>query len=539
MKPIVLAILDGWGISPVWGGNAIEMSSPHHFNELWRDYPHLILRSMFGRTDKGILANSEIGHMMIGSGRDIISDCELIDAQIADDSFYSNPGLLSAIEYAAKRNSNLHLIHMISEGCIHSSLRHLLAMLNFCKRQHFQRVFIHAITDGKDVEETSARVYLKRLTDEMTRLGIGKIATVSGRLYAMDRDNHWDRTGSYYKTITGRKVGSKALDAHQAIEQAYRSGLSDEYIPPTVIFDNGFPVSFIKNDDSVILANYRSDRERQLLMALRGFHKFGWFDRPLENLKVSSILKYHFAEYLTKNVETIFIEDKISETLPEIISKNSLKQLKVSESEKLAHVTYFFNGGVDLPLPGEDRKIIKSSDVISFNLDPAMKAVEITDTIIHAVSENKYTLITANFANVDEVAHSGDIMATAKAVEVVDQSLSQLKELVENDRITLIVTADHGNGEAMLGTRYNAGRETFHTINPVPFILVDKNIKISSPLPSDKLDLLTQIAQSNYSLKDIAPTILEMLKLKKPPVMTGNSLLSALRINWSTNERPD
>jgi len=537
MKPIVLAILDGWGISPVWGGNAIEMSSPRHFDGLWRDYPHLILKSMFGRTDKAILANSEIGHMMIGSGRDIISDCELIDVQIADESFFSNPGLLSAIEYAVKNNSNLHIIHMISEGCIHSSLRHLIALLSFCKRQHFQRVYIHAITDGRDTEETSASIYLRRLTDEMSRIGVGKIASVCGRYYAMDRDNHWERTASYYKTILGRKIESKVLDPHQALEQAYQAGLTDEYIPPTLIFEHGFPVSFIKSNDSVIVANYRSDRVRQLLMALKGFHKFSFFEKPLNGLKISAILKYHFAEYLTKNVQTIFGEDKVEKTLSEILSKNSLKQLKVSESEKLAHVTYFFNGGVNLPFPGEDRKIIKSSDVVSFNLDPAMKSVEITNTIFNAVNDHKYSLIIANYANVDEVAHSGDIVAASKAVDFIDQALASLRQLAEEEKITLIITADHGNGEAMLGTNNSASRETFHTINPVPFIMVDKNIKSNSPLPTDKLDILTQIAQSHYSLKDIAPTILEMLQLNKPAEMTGKSLLPALRINWSPNER--
>jgi 2,3-bisphosphoglycerate-independent phosphoglycerate mutase len=538
MKPIVLAILDGWGISPVWGGNAIEMNSPAHFNQLWRDYPHLILKSVFGRSDKKILANSEIGHMMIGSGRDIISDCELIDSQIIDPNFFNNAGLRSAIEYAVRYNSNLQIIQMVSEGCIHSSLRHLIAILNFCKRQNFNRVYVHAITDGRDVEEVSAGIYIKRLTDEMTRLGVGKIASIAGRFYGMDRDNHWERTSAYYKMITGKKIINKSLDPHQAIEQSYRNKISDEFIPPTTIFENGFPVSIIKNDDSIILGNFRSDRVRQLLQALRGYHKFGWFDRPLANIKLSSILKYHFAEYLTRDVQTIFSEDQISSTLPEILSRMNLKQLKVAESEKLAHVTYFLNGGVDQPYPGEDRKIIKSADVVSFNLDPKMKAAEITETIVSAVAEQKYTLIAANYANVDEVAHTGDIIAASKAVDAVDKSIASLVELVDANKITLIITADHGNGEAMVTAGDNRSPETFHTVNPVPFILADASLKNSATRQSDRLDLLTQIAQCRYSLKDVAPTILEMLKIEKPAVMTGSSLLPALRITWSPNENP-
>jgi 2,3-bisphosphoglycerate-independent phosphoglycerate mutase len=533
MKPIVLAILDGWGISPVWGGNAIEMNSPSHFNALWRNYPHLILRSVFGRSDKKLLANSEIGHMMIGSGRDLVSDCQFIDSQISQPEFYNNESLRQAIEFATRYNSNIEIIQMVSEGCIHSSLQHLVALLNFCKRQNFNRVFIHAITDGRDVDEVSAGIYIKKLSDEIDRLKVGKIASVSGRFYAMDRDDHWDRTATYFKAVTGKKYKLKALNAHQAIEQAYQNRVSDEFIEPTIIHENGFPVSFLKNNDAVILSNFSSDRMKQLVMCLGGYKKFGLFDQTLQNIKLFSLLKFHFAEYLTKNIQPILQESKISKTLPEVVSQNFFKQLKIAESEKLAHVTYFLNGGVDEPFKDEDRQIIKSSDVTSFDKDPTMKAKEITDSIIKAVESNRYALITVNYANVDEVAHSGDILATSKAVEEVDKCLARLTKLVDENKITLVITADHGNGESMVSGKIG-NPETFHTMNPVPFVFADKRYQKNLSVKDNKIDLLTQIAQTQYSLKDIAPTILEMLNIKKPVEMTGKSLFNALRVKWSS-----
>lgn len=537
MKPIVLAILDGWGISPVWGGNAIEMSSPKNFNNLWRNYPHLILRSIFGRTDKRILSNSEIGHMMIGSGRDIVSDCQFIDSEIAKPEFYQNPNLLNAIAHANRYNSTLQLIGMVSEGCIHSSLKHLEMILRFCKKNNFNRVAIHAIADGRDVEEVSAGIYIDKLNKLISDLGVGKIASIAGRFYAMDRDNNWDRISAYFKTITGVKTSAKALDSKQIIETAYKNKISDEFIIPTVIYENGFPVSLLKDNDSVVLFNFRSDRMRQLLMAILGYKKFSIFAHSLNNLRVTSILKYHFEEYLTRKVAVIFPELQIKETLSEILSSNHLNQLKIAESDKLAHVTYFLNGGVDEPYQGEERKIIKSAVVKSYDEDPEMRSVEITDTIIDAIKQNKYSVIFVNYANVDEVAHSGDILATSKAVDAVDKSLGKLLKLVEQDQITLIATADHGNGESMVTAEKRYNPETFHTINPVPFILADKRLKLPNNSPNtSRSELLLEIAKSNYSLKDIAPTILEMLRISKPNIMTGVSLLKNLNINNSTNE---
>lgn len=536
MKPIVLTILDGWGISPVWGGNAIEMSSPKNFNRLWREYPHLVIKSMFGRSERKILANSEIGHMMIGSGRDIVSDCQLIDNEIVKPEFYVNQELRDSLAYASKYNSDLHIIGMISEGCIHSSLCHIIAILRFCKRNHFHKVVVHAITDGRDVEEVSAGIYLDRLQTEITNLGVGKIASVSGRYYAMDRDNNWDRIKTYYQTITGQKVNVKALDAKQAVQQAYKNNTSDEYIQPIAIFENGFPVGQIKDNDAIILANFRSDRARELLLALRGFRKFGFFDKSLRNLHISTILKYHFAEYITSGIKPIFQEAKIENTLSETLSKHFLFQLKIAESEKLAHVTYFVNGGVDKPFDKEDRVIIKSSDE-SPKINPSMKAKEITEAIKKGISEKKYALIIVNFANVDEVAHTGDLLATSKAVDAVDAEIGVLLKLAEEDKITLIITADHGNGESLINTERVYNPETFHTINPVPFILCDSRIQnLQSVNNTSKTDLLTEIAGSHYSLKDIAPTILNMLQIEKPEDMTGVSLLPDLKINWKSNE---
>lgn len=539
MKPIVLAILDGWGVSPVWGGNAIEMNSPSNFNRLWRTYPHLVLRSFFASyTSRGSNANSEIGHMMIGSGREIMSDCELIDREVGKPEFFTNPELLSTIDYAGRFNSDIHLVGMISEGCIHSSLTHLIALLRFYKRNGFTRVYIHAITDGRDVEEVSASIFLDKLLAEIRTLGIGKIASICGRFYAMDRDNHWDRTELFYTSLIGQKITAKAMDPKQAIHQAYVKQISDEFIPPTSIYENNFPVGIIKNNDAVVLFNFRSDRIRQLVLALTGSKRFSWFAKQPMNLKITSILKYHFSEYQNKNIQPVFPEAEIKGSLSQILSEHYIPFLKVAETEKLAHVTYFFNGGIDKPYPGEDRSIVKSADVQSFIKDPSMKSAQITEIIKNAVLKQHYKLIVVNYANIDEVAHTGDILATSKAVEAVDTALFELGELVNQDKITLIVTADHGNGEQMVNREHLNEPETFHTMNPVPFIFADKSYQAAFNQQDDTgpLDLLTLIAQSKYSLKEIAPTILEMLNIPKPAEMTGQSLLGILNLSRKVNE---
>lgn len=528
MKPIVLAILDGWGLSPGWGGNAIEMQNPDNFNYLWRKYPHMVLKSFFSTSKtRGSLANSEIGHMMIGTGREIMSDCEFIDDQMQKSDFLRNTELLQSIEHAIRYNSDIHLIGMISEGCVHSSYRHLKSLLVFFKRNNFSRVFIHAITDGIDDDPGSGAVYIHQLLQDIAEIGVGRLATVCGRFYAMDRDNHFDRIEKFYRCITGSKIYAKALDAKQAVHQAYDAKLKDENIPATTIIENGFPVGYLKNHDSVILTNFRSDRMRQLVLSLLQIKKYGLFSNAPVNLRISSILKYHFKEYENKNLSPVFPEKEIEKSLPELLSLHHINVLKVAESEKLAHVTYFFNGGRDKPFPGEKRIIIKSADVISFSSLPEMSSAEITSTIVDAVDKNVYGLIVVNYANVDEVAHTGDITATADAVKAVDQALGTLKDLAEKNKVTLIVTADHGNGEKMIGNKYVGQSEAFHTYNPVPFILVDNDLATRYVISNN--DILSLVAKSSHSLSDIAPTILEIFRIKKPVEMIGESLLSKLQ----------
>jgi 2,3-bisphosphoglycerate-independent phosphoglycerate mutase len=535
MKPIVLTILDGWGISPTWGGNAIEMYSPQNFNALWRRFPHLILRTFYyGQNGRGMIANSEIGHMMIGAGRDITPDCSMVDQKISTVDFFSNQELLQSINHANKFNSNIHLIGMLSEGCIHSSLRHTIALLRFFKANNFPRVFLHLITDGRDVDEVSANIYLEFLQKEINNLSLGVIASVSGRYYAMDRDGHWDRTRVYFQTITGFRPQQKALDARQALHQAYQKKVTDEFIVPTLIYESNYPAGIVKNNDAVILTNFRSDRMRQLLLSLSGAMTGGIFSQKVHNLRISTLVRYHFSEYDEKNISPIFSENPVDNTLSEVLNQNQIKFLKISETDKLAHVTYFLNCGRDASYENEDREIIKSADVQSFRQDPKMKAREITEAIIRDAKSKRHQLIIANYANVDELAHTGDILSTSKAVEEVDLMLGKLNEAVEKNLITLIVTADHGNAEQMVNDNSPFDPETFHTLNPVPFILADNRLvkksdaKNRSPLP---LDMLTQIAQSRNSLKDIAPTVLDLLNLNKPVEMNGNSLLKILNIN--------
>lgn len=538
MKPIVLAILDGWGISPAWGGNAIEMYSPTNFNRLWRSYPHLILKSIYSdQKSLRVLANSEIGHMMIGSGRNIFSDSEIIDTELYRPDIDNNPTLQNAVNFSRQYDSEIHLLGIASEGKIHGSLEHIIKLLGYLKRHGAPRVCLHLITDGRDVEESTAGIYIAKVEQAIKKIGIGKIASISGRFYAMDRDNHWDRSERYVNSISGNKILAKALDPMQVVHQAYDNNVTDEMIPPTMIYENGFPVGIIRNNDVVILTNYRSDRMRQLYLLLSGIKKTGWFQKQIHNLRILTFLGYHFSEYSDRLSQAIFPEEILKNVLVEVLSNHYLTTTKVAESEKLAHVTYFFNGGIDQPFAREKRVIIKSLDVDSFAEKPEMKAKEISDAIFKEVALGEAKLIVANYANLDEVAHTGDILATSKAVSFLDGEIGRLANEAENGRFSLILTADHGNAEQMVSSLKNYNPETFHTVNPVPFIYIDKEAKLSvgSDIPS-QIDMMSLVAKSQYSLKDIAPTLLDLLGIPIPPEMTGVSLTEFLSIKEKVNE---
>lgn len=529
--PIVLAILDGWGMSAAWGGNAISMSSPKTMNSLWRDYPHAILQAF--RQVAGnykMVGNSEIGHSSIGAGKIVFQDLERITETIMNKTFFQNQALVDACRNAASYNSSLHLIGLVSDGGIHSHIDHLYALLKLAKFYNLPKVYIHVITDGLDTGSTSGIDFIVNLEKQIAEIGIGEIATVTGRHWAMNRDNHWENISkSLQAMIYGS--GNFSSSATEAISSGYKSGYTDQFIPPTVIKNDRGPIGRIVDNDSVIFFNYRPDRARQLTLALLGMHDMGSKYPAPHSIFFVSFTTYYLPASIEAKIHIAFPSEKIENTLGGIISKSGLNQFRIAESEKYPHISYFFNCGQEELMSGEERVIIESSDVKSFDLKPEMEAAEVAKKLIEAVKSKKYQFILVNFANVDSVGHSGDLIATTKAVEVVDNAIKELAKAVLAINATLIVTADHGNAEQMIQVTGGHDRETFHSLSPVPFILVREDLYGKNKALSSSGDILSSMISSKRSLADIAPTILELLNIPKPDSMTGQSLLSEIIIN--------
>lgn len=530
-KPIILIILDGWGLSPSWGGNAIAMNNPPNINSFWRHYPHKILQAfqpIAGET--GNVANSEIGHASIGTGRMIDQDLNDINRTIRDGSFYRNPVLLEACQKVKENKSNLHLIGLVSDGGIHAHIKHLFALLELARKEKVKKVFIHVITDGRDSEATSAIKYLTDLEDKIKELGIGQIATISGRYYAMDRNQHWQRISLAYKAqVTGE--GRKENDPLKAISSLYCDGFTDEFIPPTVISKNHKPLTKVQNKDSVIFFNFRADRARQLTQAYLNPKIYkSLLGRKLPLLKIHFITLTDYKLNLP-NFDIVFPSVKIESNLSKILSDHGLKQVHIAESEKYAHVTYFFNGGQETAYANEERIIIPSANIPSYDQKPEMSADQISQKVIQTIKSKKYDFILINFANVDMVGHTGNILATTKAVEVVDKNVAKIvKESLKTNGL-VILTADHGNAEQMITVqKKKQDPETLHSLNPVPFILIAKefrkNLWQSASVPNELP--LSEILATRNTLADITPTILNLLNISKPTGMTGYSLLKEL-----------
>lgn len=527
-KKIMLLILDGWGLSPSWGGNAISLNNPKHINDLWRNYPHKILRAYDRSVSKtGYIGNSEIGHTAISAGKFIIPNLDYINSHIADQSFTENKVLRLAADNCRKHGSALHLIGMISDAGIHSHLDHLYALLRFAKAENLPKVYIHAITDGRDTGPTDAIIYMSKLVEEIARIGIGEVATVSGRYYAMDKGNHYERINLAYKAIV-QGVGDIGIDPRQVISRSYEKGYTDEYIPPTVIAKNKQPTCRINDFDSVIMFNHRADRMQELCAAVIGKFKSGWGFKRLYNLFTVTLTDYFFQEF-NYDYKVAFKRPETVPNLAQILSNNGFKQFHIAESEKSSHVTYFFDGGRLESYPGEDWKIVPSPNINDFTKAPQLSASAITDQIIAAAKSNKYQFIVANYANVDVLGHSGDIRATAQAVEYVDAEVGRLYDLARQTGFAMIITADHGNAEQMIRvTDSSPDKEIVHTINPVPFILVEGEPKTYSFRNISGDNMLSDILRSDGTLADIAPTILELFGLPKPPEMEGVSLMGRL-----------
>ena len=491
---LLLAILDGWGYREERYGNAIAYAHTPNMNSFIKKYPFTVLQA--GGTAVGLpegqMGNSEVGHINIGAGRIVYQDSLRILKAIEDGSFFENRVLKKAMEKAKK--TKLHLIGLIGPGGVHALPEHLFALLKMAKENGLKNVAIHCFTDGRDTPPKSALEYVRQIQRKIDEIGIGEIATIVGRYYAMDRDKRWERTKKAYEMLTQGK-GRKAENAEEAVKEAYEKGETDEFIQPTVVKKTS-----IKDGDVVIFFNFRPDRSRQLTQAFVD-NKFKEFERKKLNLHFVTMTRYMDG----LGVEIAFDKVMLKNTFGEVISKNGMMQLRIAETEKYAHVTFFFNGGREKPFDGEERCLIPSPKVATYDMKPEMSAYEVTREVIKKIREKKYDVIVLNYANPDMVGHTGVWEAAVKAVEVVDECIGKVIDAVLEQKGIAIITADHGNAEEMLE---DGNPKTAHTTNPVPFILVGKEAKLRKG-----------------NLGDIAPTMLDLLGIKKPKEMTGKSLI--------------
>lgn len=504
-KPVVLAILDGWGLKRRRYGNAIAAANTPEMTRILNECPHTVL--MASGSDVGlpprVMGNSEVGHLNIGAGRVTPQDLVRINNAIKESRFASNRVLLKVLGNARIHNSSIHLMGLLSDGGVHSHIRHLFALLALVKRRNITKVYVHPFLDGRDTPPVSASKYLMALEKRLFQLKIGRIATIMGRYYSMDRDNRWDRTANAYSAISlGR--GLKAGSASKALKNAYERGETDEFVQPTVIGS----YSGMADGDSAVFFNFRSDRPRQLV---RSFieKEFDFFDRKM----VPKIHLVCMTEYdRLYGLPVAFPPLHTRNSLGEVISHLGLKQLRIAETEKYAHVTFFFNGGKENPYSNEDRILVPSPKVATYDLQPEMRAFEVTRILAKQIRSSQYDFILVNYANPDMVAHTGNFSATIKALEVVDKCIGEIISATDAAGGLCIVMADHGHAEEMLD--YHTGKpRTAHTLNPVPFILVsNKHYKLKPG-----------------RLADVAPTILYLMRVRKPKEMTGYSLLRSKR----------
>jgi len=497
-KKVILLVLDGWGLSDEKKYNAIAQAETPNFDYLWNNFPHTKLEASGSAVGlpEGQMGNSEVGHLNIGAGRIVYQDLEKINKAIEDNLLEKNPLLVKVFEKVKKYNSTLHIKGLVSPGGVHSHTDHLYALINLAKKAGAPRIFIHAFTDGRDTPPKSAEKYIEELEKVCKESGIACVASVSGRYYAMDRDNNWERTTCAFNAIT-KGEGKKYSSASEAIRESYKSGKTDEFIEPCVLpVANGKTCEVIDHD-AMIFFNFRSDRARQMAKK---------FSEECHAQDFSYITMTGYDESLP--AKALFGGENIKDNLTEIISKNNLKQLHIAETEKFAHVTSFFDGGKEDAYPNEDRKLIESNKISTHDLMPEMKAKEIADEIINAIQKENYGFIVANFANLDMVGHTGKIKEAVIATETVDFNLGRIIKEAEKKDYVLIVTADHGNAEKMFDLKTNQSH-TAHTGSPVPFIIMKKDLKLSV----------------KGKLADVAPTILEIMGIGKPKAMTGKSLI--------------
>ena len=509
MKPCMLIILDGWGYKPQSAFNATEACHPINFERLWREYPHTTLKAsgLAVGLPEGIMGNSEVGHLNIGAGRIIYQDLLRIDRAVADGSFAQNEVLRDAMTKVAA-GGKLHLIGLLSDGGVHSQLTHCYALLDMAQDLGVKNTCVHAILDGRDTPPSSGVSYIQKLESHMAAGGYGRIATICGRYYAMDRDNRWDRVSRAYELYTAAK-GIEEHSAEAAIRNAYARGETDEFVQPVFIADNaGMPLGKIEDDDVVVFFNFRADRAREITRAFteQDFQGFTRAQRPkLKEYVCMTMYDEHFG------LPMAYGPEHYANVLGEVVGKAGLQQLRIAETEKYAHVTYFFNGGEEMPFANEDRCLIPSPrDVATYDFRPQMSAYAVTDEVLHCLDSGKYGFAVLNYANPDMVGHTGIMEAATVACYVADECLGKVIAKLNEKGWGAIVTADHGNAEVMQDE--NGQPQTAHTTNPVPCIIVDERFKGTA-------------LRQDGSLCDLAPTLLAMMGLEQPQEMTGLSLL--------------
>ena len=507
-KPTVLMILDGFGLNDKTEGNAVAQANKPNIDALMKDYPWVKGNASglaVGLPD-GQMGNSEVGHMNMGAGRIVYQELTRITKEIEDGDFFKNEALLAGMKNVKDNGSALHLYGLLSDGGVHSHITHLFGLLEMAKKEGLDKVYVHCFLDGRDTAPTSGKGFIEELEAKMKEIGVGEIATINGRYYAMDRDNRWDRVEKAYKAIT-EGVGETADSAVAAIDASYAKDVTDEFVVPTVIMKNGAPTATVQDNDTIIFFNFRPDRAREMTRAFCD-DKFTGFDRPF--IKTTFVCFKDYDETIPNKL-IAFEKEHIVNTFGEYLAKCGKTQLRLAETEKYAHVTFFFNGGVEEPNVDEARLLVNSpKDVATYDLKPEMSAPEVGMDLVEAIKSDKYDVIVINFANPDMVGHTGVIPAAIKAVERVDGLVGDAVQAVKDMDGVLFICADHGNAEKMID--YETGEpHTAHTTNPVPFILVNADPKYT--------------LREGGCLADIAPTLLQIMGLEQPKEMTGKSLL--------------
>ncbi|MFL5773624.1 MAG: 2,3-bisphosphoglycerate-independent phosphoglycerate mutase [Flavisolibacter sp.] len=503
-RKVILLIMDGWGLGKVPASDAIRHARTPSVSSYFDRFPNTTLTTCGEAVGlpEGQMGNSEVGHLNLGAGRIVYQELQRINVAIRDGQFASNKTLNETIRYAVENKKPLHLLGLVSNGGVHSHINHLKAILDVCKNAGLEKVFIHAFTDGRDCDPKSGHAFISEL-QEHTLKSVGKIATVSGRYYAMDRDNRWERIKLAYDALV-KGIGVHAENAIEAVASSYKNGVTDEFILPAVIMDNGKPVATIKNEDVAICFNFRTDRCREITKALTQM------DFPQQDMHHLQLYYTTMTEYdaTYKNVHIIFDNDNLNNTIGEVLEQNGLKQIRIAETEKYPHVSFFFSGGREQPFNGESRIMIPSPKVATYDLQPEMSAVEVTNAILPEINKGEAAFICLNFANADMVGHTGVWEAAVKAVETVDTCVGKIVDTALKNGYTIFLTADHGNADYMINE--DGSPNTAHTLNLVPFFIIDKEWR--GKIKPGKLG-------------DLAPTILRMMDLPIPPEMTGDILI--------------